>query len=503
MDEKETLLSNRKLAGHLTFPLLAAGFLSSFGSSMLYGYNLAVVNSPAEHIKAFYNATWFYRYGQPLTLSPLILIYSLTVSIFACGGLLGSLIVGKLVSGYGRKGTIVRSAPLVFIAGGIMGLSRVLQSPEMVVIGRLISGLHSGISLSAVPMFLGEIAPKNLRGFLGLMPSIFICLGVFAAQILGLPELLGKDEYWPLFLSLIVVPTFLQFLLLPWFPESPRYLLIEKDNPHASIHALKSYHGDCDVHDLIQEMKDEKNSLSSVEMCSVQELLSDHSLRWQVITIVVINIGMQMSGIDAIWFYTNAIFANAGVSPSQIPYTTVGTGAIEIIAGLLGCFTIEKLGRRPLLISGFVIMGICCAGITVALELQERVRWMNYVTVACVIGIIAGFCIGPAGVPFILTAELFKQSHRPAAYILGGAFNWICNFIVGLIFPFFQISAGAFAYLVFCVICLLVAGYVFLIVPETKNKTFLEISLMFASRKPHVRFSSADGMKMGRFSEYE
>lgn len=112
-------------------------------------------------------------------------------------------------------------------------------------------------------MYLGEIAPKNLRGFLGLVPSIFICLGVFTAQVLGLQELLGKvwpprpwlhmptpccrhwaisgsalspqEEHWPLFLSLVVAPTCVQLILLPWFPESPRYLLIEKHNIHATI----------------------------------------------------------------------------------------------------------------------------------------------------------------------------------------------------------------------------------------------------------------------------
>ncbi|XP_018430901.1 PREDICTED: solute carrier family 2, facilitated glucose transporter member 9-like, partial [Nanorana parkeri] len=219
----------------LTFPLLAVALLTSFGSSMLYGFNLAVVNSPSEHIKAFYNSTWHQRYGQFLEQGPLTILYSLTVSVFALGGMLGSLFVGILVSRLGRKGTVIKSSPLVFIAGALMGFSRILGSPEMVIIGRFITGIHSGISLSVIPMYLGEIAPKNLRGFLGLMPSIFICLGVFSAQVLGLPELLGQDESWPLFLSLVVIPTLVQISMLPFFPESPRYLLIDKSNVHATI----------------------------------------------------------------------------------------------------------------------------------------------------------------------------------------------------------------------------------------------------------------------------
>ncbi|XP_015271383.1 PREDICTED: solute carrier family 2, facilitated glucose transporter member 9-like [Gekko japonicus] len=498
MDDKPC---HRKMTGHLTFPLMAVTLLSSFGSSMLYGYNLAVVNSPATHIKAFYNATWSKRYGQGLTQGALTLMYSLTVSVFALGGLVGSFPVGMLVTRYGRNGTLIRSSFLVFLAGVLMGFSRYMESPEMVIIGRFITGIHSGICLSVVPMYLGEIAPKNLRGFLGLVPSIFICLGVFSAQVLGLPELLGEDPYWPLFLSVVVVPAFLQLLLLHWFPESPRYLLIEKDNLRGTTEALRWFLGKYDVEDVIEEMREEQRSLASVKTVSVWHLLTDRSVRWQVLSVAVINMGMQLSGIDAIWFYTNIIFENAGIPDPEIPYTTVGTGAIEVVAGLIGCFTIEKLGRRPLVITGFFFMGICCSGITMSLVLQATVSWMRYVSVACVIGIIAGFCMGPAGVPFLMTAELFKQSHRPSAYIVGGSLNWLSNFTVGFVFPFLQMSAGAFCYLVFCGICILVALYVYFIIPETKNKTFMEISRIFDSR--HSFFSCLpDSVKMVKFNGY-
>ncbi|XP_071895825.1 solute carrier family 2, facilitated glucose transporter member 9-like isoform X6 [Anas platyrhynchos] len=398
-DGKGTPDPSRGITRRLTFPLLSVTLLVSFGSSMLYGYNLAVVNSPAVHIKDFYNTTWSQRYGHGLAPGPLTLLYSLTVSTFALGGLGGSLLVGLLVAHYGRRGTLSRSSLLVLLAGGFMGFSRELGSPEMVIIGRSITGLHAGICLSVVPLYLGEIAPKNLRGFLGLMPSIFICLGVFSAQVLGLPELLGKERYWPLFLAVVVVPASLQLLLLHCFPESPRYLLIEKNDVCGATEALRRFLGTPDVQDAVQEMKEEQRSLSSVETTSVGQLLRDRTVRWQTLSVAVVNAGMQLSGIDAIWFYTNTIFENAGIPRSQIPYTTVGTGAIEVVAGLIGCFTIEKLGRRPLIITGFCAMGVCSAGITLCLLLQTALPWMRYVAVACVVGIIAGFCMGPGTGP--------------------------------------------------------------------------------------------------------
>ncbi|KAM9770349.1 solute carrier family 2 member 15b [Menidia menidia] len=482
MAEELLTENDAKISGHLTRSLLAVAFLSSFGSSMLYGYNLAVVNSPAEYIKAFYNETLLERHDEPPEEHVLTILYSITVSIFAIGGMAGALLVGKLVTKYGRKGTLVRATMLVFIGGSLMGFSRWFRSPAMVIAGRFVTGVHSGISLSVVPMYLGEIAPKNLRGFLGLVPSIHICLGVFIAQVLGLSELLGKEEYWPLLLSLVVFPTMVQLMLLPWFPESPRYLLIEKGNVHATITALKWFRTKGNIQAEVEEMQEEQRSLSTIETLSVRRLLRDRSVRWQVITIVVVNIGMQLSGIDAIWFYTNQIFKDAGIPEPHIQYTTVGTGAIEVIAGMLGCFTIERLGRRPLIIGGFLFMGVCCAGITVSVLHQEEYAFMRYISVGCVVGIIAGFCIGPAGVPFLITAELFKQSHRPSAYTVAGCLNWMSNFTIGFVFPFLEEATGPYCYLIFCAICLGVAAYAIFIIPETKNKTFLEISQLFAAR---------------------
>ncbi|XP_015239790.1 PREDICTED: solute carrier family 2, facilitated glucose transporter member 5-like [Cyprinodon variegatus] len=471
-----------KITGNLTWSLLAVAFLASFGSSMLYGFNLAVVNSPAEYIKAFYNETLTENHHWHLDEHFLTVLYALTVSIFAIGGMTGALLVGRLVTKYGRKGTLVRSTILVFIGGTLMGFSRWFRDPWMVIAGRFITGVHSGISLSVVPMYLGEIAPKNLRGFLGLVPSIHICIGVFIAQVLGLSELLGKEEHWPLLLSLVLFPTLVQLMLLPWFPESPRYLLIDKGNVYATVKALKCFRKKGNIQAEVEEMQEEQRSLSSVKTLSVRRLLMDRSVRWQVLTTMVVNIGMQLSGIDAIWFYTNDIFRDAGIPERDIQYTTVGTGVIEVIAGLLGILTIERLGRRPLIYGGFFVMGLCCVGITVSVLLQAQLPFMKYISVGCVVGIIAGFCIGPAGVPYLITAELFKQSHRPAAYTIAGCLSWFSNFLIGFVFPFLEEATGPYCYLIFCAICWGVALYTIFIIPETKNKTFLEISQMFNTK---------------------
>lgn len=140
----------------------------------------------------------------------------------------------------------------------------------------------------------------------------------------------------------------------------------------------------------------------------------------------------------------------------------------------------------------------------------------------------------PAGVPFLITAELFKQSHRPAAYIVGGSLNWLSNFTVGFVFPFLQVqpsavvvgevtlsllfsfhllklltacqmSAGSYCYLVFASICLAVAVYVYVVIPETKNKTFMEISRMFSRKEPVVEtqgLMNGDQLRLKKMNGY-
>lgn len=140
----------------------------------------------------------------------------------------------------------------------------------------------------------------------------------------------------------------------------------------------------------------------------------------------------------------------------------------------------------------------------------------------------------PAGVPFLITAELFKQSHRPAAYIVGGSLNWLSNFTVGFVFPFLQVrglavagphltaallfsfhlltllsilqmSAGSYCYLVFAAICLAVAVYVYVVIPETKNKTFMEISRMFSRKEPVVEtqgLMNGDQLRLKKMNGY-
>lgn len=464
----------------LTCYLVLASLVGAFGSSFLYGYNLSVVNAPSVYIKSFYNETWRRRYEYSMDNGTLTLLWSVTVSIFACGGLLGALIAVSLIKRVGRKGTLLLNNAFAVVASLLMALSKAAGSFEMLMAGRFVVGIDAGIALTALPMYLGEISPKQIRGSLGQVTAIFICCGVFTGQVLGLPELLGKESTWTILFGMNGVPALIQLAILPFLPESPRFLLLEKQDTNRAEKAYQVFLGKRDVSEEIREVQEERKTQTNIHIASVLDLLQNRSVRWQLITVIIIMACYQLCGLNAIWFYTNSIFSEAGFHKETIPYITLSTGGMEILAAVISGLTVERLGRRPLLIGGFGFMTLFFGLLTVSLNLQNTVSWMPYVSIVCILAVIASFCIGPGGIPFILTGELFQQSHRPAAFLVAGTVNWISNFIVGLVFPFIQEGLQTFCFLAFAGICVGGAIYLYFILPETKCKTFTEINQSFA-----------------------
>ncbi|XP_071014791.1 solute carrier family 2, facilitated glucose transporter member 11-like isoform X3 [Oncorhynchus clarkii lewisi] len=294
-------------------------------------------------------------------------------------------------------------------------------------------------------------------------------------------ELLGKEEYWPILLSTTCIPAFLQLLILPWFPESPRYLLIDRGDDVGCGTAMKQLHGTDNFDREREDMERERISAMGIKPKKPWELFMDRSLRWQVLTIILINAAQQLNGINAIYFYTDYVFEEAGIPEVNIPYITVGTGACECLTALTCGMLIESLGRKVLIIGGYTLMAFWCICFTLTLTFQGAGPWIPYLSMGCVFAFILSFGMGPGGVTNILITELFTQTTRPAAYMIGGSVNWLSFFFIGMAFPFIVTKLQQYCFLVFLVVCVLVAVYIFLVVPETKNKTFLEIQTEFQS----------------------
>ncbi|XP_071338942.1 solute carrier family 2, facilitated glucose transporter member 11b isoform X2 [Trachinotus anak] len=472
--------------------LLLAACAACIGGTFQYGYNVSVINAPTVYVHDFINQTWRERYETGISKDVLTLLWSTIVSIFTIGGFIGVTIGGTLSMKLGRKGTLLTNNIFALVAALLMGLSYPTGLFELLIIGRFFTGINAGIGICVQPLYLGEIAPTAFRGAMGMGTSIFITGGILTGQVIGLKELLGREEYWPILLSTTCIPAILQLLILPWFPESPRYLLIDKGDEEGCKKALKQLHGVADCVGEQEEIQKEKNNLAGFQAKKPWELFTDRSMRWQLLTIILLNATQQLNGINAIYFYADYVFNQSGIPEDTIPYVTVGTGACECITALTCGMLIECLGRKVLIAGGYTLMSICCILFTLTLSFQNVSPVFPYLSMACVFAFILSFGLGPGGVTNILTTELFTQTTRPAAYMIAGSVNWSSFFFISLVFPFTVIGLQQYCFLVFLAICSSVAVYIFLVVPETKNKTFLEIQNDFQSSS-NRKTRSADG----------
>ncbi|XP_075695804.1 solute carrier family 2, facilitated glucose transporter member 5-like isoform X2 [Rhinoderma darwinii] len=434
--------------GKLTSTLLLVTLVSTIGSSFQYGYNVASVNSPAPFMQNFYNQTYLERYDSPLSKDLDTILWSLTVSLYPLGGFFGSLLVGPLVTKIGRKGTLLVNNIFSIVPAILMGTSVLAKSFEVIIASRLVIGICAGLSSNVVPMYLGEMSPKNLRGGIGVMPQLLITIGIVMAQIFGIRIILGNPDGWPILLALTGIPAVVQLIFLPFFPESPRYTLLQKGKEEKAKKALQRLRGWDDVDGEIKEIYQEDQSEKAEGRLSVGNLCTFRPLRWQLISIIVMNMGQQLSGINAVYYYADTIYSQAGVEDEIVQYVTVATGSVNVVMTLAA----------------------------------TTVSWMPYLSIACIFIYVIGHAIGPSSIPYVITTEMFRQASRPAAFMVAGSVHWLCNFIVGLIFEYLRKGLGSYCFVLFAAICLATFLFIFFVVPETKGKTFLEISQLMAKR---------------------
>uniref|UniRef100_A0A8C4EEM1 Solute carrier family 2, facilitated glucose transporter member 4 n=1 Tax=Dicentrarchus labrax TaxID=13489 RepID=A0A8C4EEM1_DICLA len=448
--------------------------------SLEFGYNIGVINAPQKMIEQDYNATWLQRYGEPIPSGTLTSLWSLSVAIFSIGGMLSAFCLGFVSEWLGRRKAMLINNLFAFIGGSLMALSKLCRSFEMMILGRFIIGAYCGLASGLTPMYVGEIAPTSLRGALGTLHQLAIVTGILIAQILGLEVLLGSQELWPVLLGLTVVPTVLQMSFLPFCPESPRFLYIVRCQEHQAKRGLRRLTGRQEVGDMLAEMKEEKRKMEMERKVSILELFRSPLYRQPIIISILLQLSQQLSGINAIFYYSTSIFIKAGV---QSPvYATIGAGVINCAFTVVSLFLIERMGRRTLHMLGLGGMCICAVIMTMALALLDSVPWMSYICMLSIFGFVAFFEVGPGPIPWFFVAELFSQGPRPAAMAVAGFSNWTANFIIGMGFQYVADLCGPYVFLIFAVLLLFFLIFTFFRVPETRGKTFDQIAANFNER---------------------
>ncbi|XP_046743697.1 solute carrier family 2, facilitated glucose transporter member 1-like isoform X1 [Diprion similis] len=463
------------LNGRLAFAIAAA----ALGSSFQHGYNTGVVNSPEKLIMAWISDVSGNRTSIPPTPSEITTIWSTAVAIFCIGGMIGGSLISVVADKLGRKGGLLANNVLVLLTVLFEGPAKAAGSYEMLIIGRFFIGINSGLNAGLAPMYLAEISPVHLRGAVGTVYQLVITISILTSQILGMEKLLGTAEQWPLLLSLTIVPAIFQLATLPICPESPKYLLLSKGQDLKAQKALAWLRGTIEVHDEMEEMRAEYESLKMIPTVTLRELFVNSALRIPIVISIVIMLAQQFCGINAVMIFSTNIFRAAGLDESSAQYATLGTSGVNVLMTVVSLVLVEKAGRKTLLLAGFSGMFVSSILLTACLAFADTVPVVAHLSIVVAILFVLFFAVGPGSIPWFLVSELFSQGARPAATAVAIFTNWAANFVVSMGFLPLKNVLGGYVFLIFAALQMVFILFVWRKVPETKNKTMEEISSMF------------------------
>ncbi|XP_069946934.1 solute carrier family 2, facilitated glucose transporter member 1-like isoform X3 [Cherax quadricarinatus] len=463
------------LNARLSYVIIAA----AFGSAFQHGFNLGVINAPLKLIGDWMNTTSYDRSEMYLTETEKTMIISIMVSIYCIGGMIGGALTGFFAERFGRKGGLLLNNIFAILAAVLFGFCKMAHSYEMLIAGRFVIGINNGLNAGLCPMYLSEIAPVNLRGAIGTAYQLVLTISILFSQIMGLESILGTMDLWPILLALTGLPAIFQLAALPVCPESPKFLLITKDEPVAAQRALTWLRDTANVHDEMGEMRNEAEASKLVPSVSLREILTNPTLRIPLVISLMMMMAQQLSGINAVIFFSTEIYKSAGLSEEAALNATIAMGTMNVLMTFASLVMVEKFGRKTLMLAGLSGMLVDVFLLFICLLLKDVASWISYLSIFLVIFFVVMFATGPGSIPWFFVTELFAQNARPTASSIAVAVNWTAAFFVGLGFLPLQELTGPYVFLIFVA---LLAGFIVFTwfkVPETKGRTIDEITAVF------------------------
>ena len=438
----------------LNSTLLKSTVVAALGG-LLFGFDTAVIAGATQALKTLYQ------------LSPLG--EGFTVASALVGTVIGSMLAGIPGDRYGRRDSLRGMAVLYVVSA--LGCALAWNWTALVIF-RFIGGLAIGGSSVLGPMYIAEISPAKWRGRLvGLFQFnvVFgILLAYFSNYVLGTMGFGAAEWRWKLGVS--AVPAAFFFLMLFGIPRSPRWLVKKRRIDEAR-----------EVLRLIGEENYEQELKGIVESIDAEHVTSDSlfTSKYRVPIFLAISIGMfnQLSGINAILYYLNAIFEHAGFSKVSGDLQAVAIGATNLLFTMIAMSVIDKVGRKRLLLVGSVGTALCLAGVaTIFLtgRHENLLVWM-------LIGYIAFFAFSQGAVIWVYISEVFPNRVRAKGQSLGSFSHWIMNALISWTFPSMAAFSGGYPFVFFSAMMVLQFFVVLFFYPETKG-----ISLEEMQKKLHI-----------------
>ncbi|EIM82522.1 general substrate transporter [Stereum hirsutum FP-91666 SS1] len=416
--------------------------------SFQYGYHISTLNQIQAVLTCKdHDPLTPYSYNLPTCILMSDATFSLLTSVFTVGGLLGSLSANSVMDRYGRKGAVQASS--MFVAAGAALMTAASNVPVLC-FGRMLTGVGAGIGLCVGPIFLSEIAPTRIKGSVGVLTQLAIVIGIMITQAMGLR--LAKPTTWRIVLLFSCFISLAQLVISPFVTESPVWLRskggvedvkkIEKRLWSTSEATFgpsgESPGGDAEAHDplLEREADDENESEADRRLriahkqaptVSFLDLVKSSELRRPLAIVCFAMTSQQLSGINAVLYYSNDILSKA--LPDLGPFVSLGITIVNAIMTFPPIFLIERLGRRTLLL-------LSVGGALVSLVLVGVGLDANVVSLAsaAIMTFVMSFAIGLGPVPFVIIPEVSPSHAVGALSSVALSLNWIANFFVGLVF---------------------------------------------------------------------
>jgi MFS transporter, SP family, arabinose:H+ symporter len=423
--------------------LLKATVVGALGG-LLFGFDTAVIAGTTHSLTLVY------------ALSPRQL--GLTVSMALLGTILGAMSAGIPGQKYGARETLRVLA--VFYVLSALGCA-FAWNWDALLLARFLGGLGIGGSSVLGPVYIAELAPAKIRGRLVGMFQINIVIGILLAYLSNFTiarlNLGGYEWRWQF--GVAALPAFLFLVMLFGIPPSPRWLVTQKRIDEAR--QVLQQMGAEDPEKELQEI------VHSIHLESLQKDEPLFSWKYRVPIFLAITIGMfnQLSGINAILYYLNDIFAAAGFSKLSGDLQAVAVGGMNLLATLLGMSVIDKLGRKTLLLIGSVGTALCLAGVARIFLTHQHQEFLLWFLVAY----IAFFAISQGAVIWVYISEVFPNRVRAKGQALGSSSHWIMNAIIAYTFPQLAKSSGAYPFIFFSLMMIAQFFVVLFFYPETKR----------------------------------
>jgi SP family xylose:H+ symportor-like MFS transporter len=463
-------------------PSLVIGltFVATLGG-LLFGYDTAVISGAVSSIDAYF----IDPLGLPETARSSLSGWTISSALLGC--IIGAMLAGWISTALGRRGGLI-IAGLMFLLGSIgsawpeFGFGAVGQmGPEALrpfIVYRILGGIGVGVASMLSPLYIAEISPSAIRGRLVSFNQLAIVGGILLVYFVNwFVASQGDDAWvkstgWRYMLASEAIPAAILLILLMFVPDTPRWLVLRGRSAEA-LAQLRRMMSETDARVILADIE------RSLAVRSGKML----SFGLPVIVIgILISVFQQFVGINAVLYYAPLMFQNMGASTDTALLQTVVVGGANVIFTVVAIVTVDKWGRKPLLVTGAVIM----AAAMIALGCLFNAKIVGLGALIAVVVYIAGFALSWGPVAWVMLSEMFPNAIKGKAMGLAVAAQWIANLLVSASFKVLDGNSmlnamfnHGFAYWIYGGMSVLAAVFVIRYVPETKGRSLEAIQEMW------------------------